>query len=349
MRKLLIAGAAASSLIAISTANAQQRLPRECRQEIVKLCGTDRSKMRECMREKGGELSGTCRAELKQRFDARRGASGATQDAQPAAASIAQSAIQELAYGSADLQKTDFWAGKSRNAPLVLFVHGGGWTRGDKRMMTGSAKLSHWLGQGYAVASANYRLVPDSTVEDQAADIAAATAYFRHNAEELGIDPDRIVLIGHSAGAHLVTLVGTDPQWFAAAGLSMDDVAGMIALDGAGYDVPDQMDENARLMGDTYKQAFGADPARQKALSPTRHTAGPNAPAFLLAHVERDDAERQNKGLNSGLAEAGTETTVIGIKGRGLRGHREINEKLGEADYAATPLVDKFLTEQFAQ
>ena len=347
MRKLLIAGAAASSLIAIGTAQAQQRMPRECRQEIVKLCGTDRSKMRTCLQEKVGKLSGTCRAELKQRFDARRSADSAARRSKPAAASTTQRAKQEFAYGSAPLQRTDFWAGKTSNAPLVLFVHGGGWKRGDKKMMTSSAKLSHWLDQGYAVASANYRLVPASTVEDQAADVAAATAYFRSNAVKLGIDPDRIVLVGHSAGAHLASLVGTDPHWFAGAGLSMDDVAGVIALDGAGYDVPDQMNENSRLMGDTYKQAFGTDPVRQKALSPSLHTAGPNAPAFLILHVQRDDAERQSKALNAGLVAAGTASSVAGINGRGLLGHQEINQKLGEPDYAATPLVDAFLAKEF--
>lgn len=350
MRNYWIAGTAAVSLIAIGSAQAQDRLPRECRQEVVKLCGTDRAAMRTCLRDKASELSETCRSELSKRFEAARGTqSGGMKRGQGADARAVKSGAQEIAYGSAPLQKVDFWAGKTRNAPLVLFVHGGGWKRGDKKMMVGSAKLSHWQELGYAVASANYRLVPNATVEDQAADIAAVTAYFHGNAEKLGIDQARIALVGHSAGAHLVAYVSTDPQWFASAGLSMKDVAGIVALDGAGYDVPDQMDENPRLMGDTYTQAFGTDPARQKALSPTLHTAGPNAPAFLLLHVERGDAERQSKALNAGLVAAGTRSNVVGIKGRGLIGHMQINQKLGEPDYAATPLVDEFLARVFAQ
>ena len=63
---------------------------------------------------------------------------------------------QALPYGTDPLQAVDYWAGPTRDAPLVVFVHGGGWKRGDKRMMAGSDKLAHWRAQGYAVASVNY-------------------------------------------------------------------------------------------------------------------------------------------------------------------------------------------------
>ena len=254
---------------------------------------------------------------------------------------------REHSYGPDRLQRLDYWAGKSRTAPLVVFVHGGGWKRGDKRMMAGSAKLAHWQAQGYAVASVNYRLVPDATVEQQAADVATALAWLSDNADALGFDGGRIVLVGHSAGAHLAALVGTDPQWLRGVGLDMGDIAGVIPLDGAGYDVPAQMGENALMMGDTYKQAFGTDPARQKALSPTLHAAAPNAPAFLILHVQRADATAQSRALADALRKAGTTATVQGFAGRGLRGHMEINRKLGEPDYPATAVVDAFLKERF--
>lgn len=258
-------------------------------------------------------------------------------------ASAAAGGSRELAYGTAPLQRLDYWSAGRRDAPLVVFVHGGGWKRGDKSMMKGSAKLSHWREQGYAVASLNYRLVPDATVEQQAADVAAAVAYLKANSARLGFDGQRIALVGHSAGAHLVALVGTDPQWLRGAGLSMDDVDGIVPLDGAAYDVPAQMGENARLLGDTYEQAFGTDPARQRALSPTFHAAAPNAPAFLILHVQRKDGTAQSKSLGDALRKAGTPATVEGFPGRGLKGHMEINRKLGEADYPATPVVDGFL------
>ena len=114
----------------------------------------------------------------------------------------------EYAYGSDALQKLDFWpAASARPAPLVLFVHGGGWKRGDKKSATGMQKVEHLTNEGFAFASINYRLVPAATVEQQAADVSAAVAWHRSHAARLGIDASRIVLMGHSAGAHLVALV----------------------------------------------------------------------------------------------------------------------------------------------
>lgn len=253
----------------------------------------------------------------------------------------------EMAYGNNALQKLDFWRARAGNAPLVIFVHGGGWKRGDKDNATGRSKASHYLAQGYAFASINYRLVPDATVEQQAADVAASVAYLRGNAQKLGIDPKRIVLMGHSAGAHLSALVGTDPQYLRGAGLDMSVLAGVIPLDGAAYDVPAQMADGARFMGDTYKQAFGTDPGRQKALSPYWHAASPNSPAFLILHVERDDGARQSAALADALRKNGAKVELLGFEGKGLKGHMEINRKLGERDYPATPVVDAWLREVF--
>ena len=91
--------------------------------------------------------------------------------------------------------------------------------------------------QGYAFASINYRLVPAATVEEQAADVAAAVQAIVERADALGVDRHRIVLMGHSAGAHLVALVGTDPRYLKGAGLSFADIAGVIPIDGAAYDL----------------------------------------------------------------------------------------------------------------
>lgn len=258
-----------------------------------------------------------------------------------------RTAVQTLAYGTDDEQQLDYWPGASSASPLVVFVHGGGWKRGDKNMMRGSDKLEHWQAAGYAVASINYRLVPDHTVEQQGADVASAVAFLRGRAGSLGFDAGRIALVGHSAGAHLVALVGTDPQYFRAAGLAMSDVDGIVPLDGAGYDVPYQMAHPQRILGDTYEQAFGTDPARQRALSPTFNTAGPNAPEFLILHVQRDDAQVQSVELAAALNRAGTPATVQEFAGRGLRGHAQINRDLGDPDYPATPVVDAFLARIF--
>lgn len=256
---------------------------------------------------------------------------------------------QTLSYGSDKLQALDFYPAINGNkrAPLVVFVHGGGWQRGSKDNGTGQWKPPHYTGLGYAFVSINYRLVPDATVEQQGADVAAALRTLIDNAARLGFDPTRIVIMGHSAGAHLVALVGTDETYLRGAGLSFANLGGVIPIDGAAYDVAQQMQDGPGMMKDTYGQAFGSDPARQRALSPTLHAASPNAPAFLIIHVGRQDGVAQSIKLESALKQGGTRVQRQQFDGRGLRGHMEINRSLGDPAYAATPVVDGWLKRVF--
>ena len=317
-----------------------ERLPRECRAEIVKLCGTDRSQMRSCLAEKASQLSEGCRAALRERMEQRRGGAGGGEADQAARTPPTQT----LAYGKDSLQALDLWVPEGATpAPLVLFVHGGGWKRGSKDNAMGRAMPAHMLEQGYAFASIDYRLVPAATVEQQANDVAAALAHLLARAGEYGIDPSRVVLTGHSAGAHLVALVGTDERYLKAVGLSFADIDGVMPNDGAAYDVATQFTMAGPMMEDTYKQAFGTDPARQKALSPVWQAGAPNAPAFLLLHVQRADAVDQSKRLAEALRRGGSQAEVAGFPGEGLRGHMEINRKLGQPDYPATPVMDAWL------
>lgn len=258
-------------------------------------------------------------------------------------------APQTIAYGSEALQRLDLWTPQgAQKAPLVMFVHGGGWKRGSKDNAVSRALPAHLLAQGYAFAAIDYRLVPDASVEQQAADVAAALAALLARSDSLGIDRGRVVLMGHSAGAHLVALVGTDEQYLRAAGLSFADIDGVIPNDGAAYDVPVQMAQAGRFMARTYTQAFGTEVVRQRALSPTLNAAAPNAPAFLLLHVQRPDGIAQADALAEALRRAGTRVEIGSFPGEGLRGHAEINRKLGEPDYPATALVDAWLAKVFA-
>jgi len=266
-------------------------------------------------------------------------------------ASTAEREKQTLNYGKDKAQTLDLWRanGTRGPAPLVLFVHGGGWSKGSKDNATGKAKAPHYTAEGYNFASIDYRLVPDATVEQQAQDVADAVALLVRRAGALGIDRGRIVLMGHSAGAHLVALVGTDPQYLRAAGLSERDIAGIVPIDGAAYDVPAQMRvARGPLLGGMFEDAFGEDVARQRALSPTLQAASPNAPEFLILHVQRKDGIRQSQGLADALRKSGTPVTVEGFPGKGLRGHMTINRSLGDPDYAATPVVDQWLKKVFA-
>lgn len=349
MRKW-IAGASAVALLATAChAQRGERLSRECRQEVVKLCGTDRGKMRECLTEKKDQLSEKCFSEIRERMQQRMG--DAERKASPTLdKQHATLGAIEHSYGSDPLQRLDFYASKANDpAPLVIFVHGGGWKRGDKRNATGEDKVKHYTGLGYHFASVNYRLVPTDTVEEQGADVAAAIAYLLKNSAKLGIDKSRVVLMGHSAGAHLSALVGTDPQYLRGAGLDLNVLSGVVPIDGAAYDVARQLVDGNRIMQDTYQQAFGTDPARQKALSPYFQASGPNAPSFLILHVDREDGKRQSEALAAALRGAGTKVQLNAFEGKGMEGHRDINRDLGDPSYPATPVVDAWLKGVFGK
>lgn len=258
---------------------------------------------------------------------------------------------RDLAYGALPEQKLDYYpptVSTRSTPPLIVFVHGGGWQHGNKDNATGSPKIQHFNGEGYAFATINYRLVPGATVEQQAQDVATALAWLVAQARELGFDPRRMVLMGHSAGAHLAALVGTDPSYMHGQHLMLDQLRGVVLLDGAAYDVQAQMAEAGRFMRPIYTKAFGSDPARQRALSPIAHTAGPNVLSFLILHVQRDDGTRQSEALAAALRAEGSKVELQGFEGRGLRGHVAMNRQLGEADYPATAVVDRWLSATFA-
>jgi len=127
----------------------------------------------------------------------------------------------------------------------------------------------------------------------------------------------------------------------------MDALRGVVLLDGAAYDVARQLSIGAPLMQRTYVQAFGSDPERQKRLSPTLQAAKPNAPAFLILHVQRPDGITQSEALAAALRAAGTPVEIHGFPGTGLAGHAEINRRMGEADYPATAALDRWLKQVF--
>jgi acetyl esterase/lipase len=92
--------------------------------------------------------------------------------------------------------------------PVVVWIHGGGWERGDRRIH-GASPAEGLLTRGFAVASISYRLSSEAVFPAQINDVKAAVRHLRAHATELGIDGSRIALWGESAGGHLAALAGT--------------------------------------------------------------------------------------------------------------------------------------------
>jgi acetyl esterase/lipase len=325
MRWLLVGMVGVTALGGIAMAQ-RERLPPECRQEIMQLCRGAEGGFRQCLRTALPKLSDPCRKAIGERA---------------AAAYPPAPGTVEHAYGADPKQRLDLVkpAGIAKT-PVLLFVHGGGWSIGDKAHAAGDK--ARWAnGKGWAFASTNYRLVPQATVESQAADVASAIAWLRANAAREGLDPNHIVLMGHSAGAHLAALVGTDPNYLKAAGVPMSAVKGVVLLDGAGYDVPTQASAEMNIVKPMYEAAFSKDPKRQAALSPTRHAAAPNVSRWLILPIERrQDSQAQSQGLAEALAKAGASATVVAVPDES---HGSLNKGLGEAGDFATQQVERFV------
>jgi acetyl esterase/lipase len=139
---------------------------------------------------------------------------------------------RDLAYGTDERQRLDIYtpASLNRPAPVVVFLYGGAWSGGRRAWyrFVGEALT----GRGYVVVIPDYRVYPEVRFPVFVEDAAAAVAWARANAASFGGDPNRIFLMGHSAGAHIAALLVTDRSYLAAQGFGVSTVRGLIGLAG---------------------------------------------------------------------------------------------------------------------
>lgn len=244
--------------------------------------------------------------------------------------------LADLAYGSDPAQRVDVYApaGATR-APVLVMVHGGGWRHGDKASPgVVQNKAARWLPRGFVLVSVNYRMLPQAGVAQQAEDVARALAFVQARAGDWGGDASRVVLMGHSAGAHLAALLAADPARVQHAGGK--PWLGTVALDSAATDVESVMTRRHLPLYDT---AFGEDPATWRALSPLRQLTPQATPLLLVcSSTRRDHPCAQADAMAAAMARLGRPATV---QAQALS-HREINVDLGLPG-AYTLAVERFL------
>lgn len=177
---------------------------------------------------------------------------------QQATAAIATTLLTEsdIAYGDAPLQRFDFYRAQGVQRPLLVFIHGGYWQGGDKRDIGFIA--APYVKAGISVAVINYSLAPQARIEDMVAEVQALLATIAQQADRLGIDVNRVSLMGHSAGGHLAA--------FVAAQASALPVQAVFAISGVFDLVP--------LIPTSLNKALTLDEQRADALSPVLQ-AGP--------------------------------------------------------------------------
>jgi len=220
-----------------------------------------------------------------------------------------------------------------KNLPVVVWVHGGGWRAGDKTEI--ATKPAAFVRKGLIFISVNYRFVTEVPMETIARDVAKSVRWAHDHAGQYGGDPNRMLLMGHSAGAQLAALLCTNDRYLKAEMLSLAMIKGCVPVDGDTYDVPLQVaTAEARYkslkqpppkMG--YADKFGT-PQQQRDLSAVRHIARNKLiPPFLILHVaDHTDTAAQAHRLWSELREAGIEAKMFGAAGTD---HVKLDHDLG--------------------
>lgn len=167
----------------------------------------------------------------------------------------ARQPVRDIAYGSGALQDYDFFPCGRPGAPLFVFVHGGYWQGGDKNDV--GFIVDPYAAAGADAAVLNYRLAPANRIEEMVDDVLQGLHHLmaRREAGELSFDPAKLVLMGHSAGGHLVATVACKAE---ASGLPAPAL--VFPVSGL-FDLPP-------LLPSSINHALGLDHARAEALSP---------------------------------------------------------------------------------
>lgn len=263
----------------------------------------------------------------------------------------AQDVRRDIPYGEHERQVLDvYFTAGAQDRPVVFWIHGGGWQTGDKSDV--QLKPQVFVEKGFVFVSTNYRLLPDVDMGTIIRDVAKSIRWVHEHIADYGGDPNRIFVMGHSAGAQLAALVSIDGRYLEAEGLSLAILKGCVPVDGDTYDVPAiiEMAETRNRVHHRpqatfgHRQKFGNDPAKHRDFSAVTHVAkGKGIPPFLILYVaEQPDNTAQAQRLAAVLKEAGVPATAFGAR---ETSHNRINADLGLPDDPATKALDAFLDE----
>ena len=151
---------------------------------------------------------------------------------QPPTAASEMRILLDIPYvpGGGSKQQLDLYLPPRDRFPVILYVHEGSLTSGDRKDADYPRIAEAFRGHGFAMAVMNYRLFPGVSWPAPADDVASAFAWLRTHIAEYGGLPERIYLLGHSSGATLTALLATDPRYLATKGLKPRDIAGAVIM-----------------------------------------------------------------------------------------------------------------------
>src|SRR5262249_30975335 len=263
----------------------------------------------------------------------------------------AQDVKRDIPYADKadERQVLDVYSPKNaKDLPVVFWIHGGGWQTGDKADV--QVKPQAFTDRGFVFVSTNYRLLPGVARATIVRDVARSIHWVHDHIAEYGGDPNRLLIIGHSAGAQLAALVCTDDRYLKAEGLSLGITRACVPVDGDTYDVPaiiETAETRWRVHGLPpakfgHREKFGNDPEKHRDFSAVTHVAKDKTfPPFLVLYVaDHPDTSAQAQHFGNVLKDAGIPVTLFGGK---ETNHTKLNENLGRTDDPATKALVEFL------
>ncbi len=248
-------------------------------------------------------------------------------------------------------QKNDIYTPQgATNLPVVIWIHGGGWQAGDRTSVENKPKAFN--DKGFIFISTGYRLWPTVDMETLIRDVAKSVGWVHKHISEYGGDPNRLLIMGHSAGAQLAAILCTDHRFLQAEGVSLAKIKACVPVDGDTYDIPAIITtaeirrlahgEPARKNG--HREKFGNDPEKHVDFSAVTHVApSKGIPPFFILHVSNHpDTTAQAQRFGNVLKGAGIGTRIFGVK---ETTHNKINADLGLVDDSATQAMFEWIAD----
>ncbi len=265
----------------------------------------------------------------------------------------AQTIKRDVPYAepAVERQVMDIFAPEdAKSLPVVFWIHGGGWQVGDKSDV--NLKPQAFMDRGFVFVSTNYRLLPHVDMGTLTRDVAKSCGWVHKHIADYGGDPNRIFVMGHSAGAQLAALLCTDERYLMAEGVPFSVLKGCVPVDGDTYDIPaiiELAETRWRLHGQArakfgHREKFGNDPALHKDFSAVTHVAkGKGIPPFLIMYVSsHPDTAAQANWLGDVLKKSDVPVRMYG--GRDTN-HSKLNDDIGVPEDPGSKSLFEFVAD----
>jgi len=245
--------------------------------------------------------------------------------------------LSDIAYGTHTEQTLDVYIpANAKDAPVILMVHGGAWQNwGDKADKAEvENKIAHWVTQGFILISTNFRALPNVGPVMQAKDVTAALHFSQGKAREWGGSPEKFILMGHSSGAHAVSLVSSNYRMLTENNII--PVLGTVSMDSSAYNIVGRI--SGPNPSEFYQKIFGLDPDYWQAASPFYALNDKIAPFLAICSTQSATACIEAEKFLKKAKNLGSHTELIAVD----LSHEALNSQLGKGS-CYTSNVDDFL------